>query len=111
MNLFNLDGCELKLPKPECVQEETEVYQRSISKMNIAEMVGFTPGQKIRIQNLKGTEYLMQVRKEKSRTYERYAVTGWADYMRSNGISHGEICSFTYHHFDGTLFITEVTKK
>ncbi|KAI3807364.1 hypothetical protein L1987_23291 [Smallanthus sonchifolius] len=67
-------------------------------------MAGLTPGQNMRIQNLEGVDYLLQIRKEKSKSY---AVTGRADFMRSNG----DICSFTYHHSEGTLLVTEVTKK
>ncbi|KAI3798005.1 hypothetical protein L1987_33271 [Smallanthus sonchifolius] len=79
--------------------DEPSVFQFSKTAsncLNIAEMAGLTPGQEICIQNLEGTEYLMQVRKEKSRTYERYAVTGWADFMRSNG--------FCFKLFGGLFF-------
>ncbi|KAI3813160.1 hypothetical protein L1987_17877 [Smallanthus sonchifolius] len=44
-----------------------------ISK-KIAEKAGLTPGQEIHTQNLEGTEYLIQVRREKSRTNERQGV-------------------------------------
>nr|XP_043625948.1 B3 domain-containing protein REM5-like [Erigeron canadensis] len=64
------------------------------------------------VKNLKGKEWPMGLRLDRSFQSERYMLsTGWRQFFRSNKLSLGDKCVFKFIRSQGKILLAKVTKK